>query len=263
MQAEFLGKNRTKSRTSKVVTYRVSALGPTDEAGAVPLAQPGTVAVLIAPKGDPLFKQLRAAIKGDVAARSVLAKKLFAQLNERKQVPLEEAKVAYAAAASVGSVKYKEASVLTELFLASGQGFGYAILPFNGTRFRPNGLVFQEQYDPHASDTELRVAMIFCDPPAFTQAERGALAKVDPDRIDLTIGGLLGPKTSDREFVQGVMLVTAIVAVGVLGVTIFGISSSGSDIEHLGDDEVKKLGPSETASELMRRRVALLSGKPT
>jgi hypothetical protein len=256
MPSKFRGEKRTAFRTSKVVTYRVAADNPRDDLSALQLACPGTVGVLVAPKGDPVFKQLRAAMKGGDVERHRFAERLFGEFREGKRLPLEAAKVAYAEAASVGKITYKRQTVLSHVVLGDGKAVSYILLLFSGTPFKANSFALEEEYDPNVDGAELRVAMIFCDPPALSESEQRALAQVDPTRIDLAIGPPARAGENEEHWQEAALCMMAMLVIALI---LAAGAEPSVDIVHLSDEEVKKLGAAETAAELMRRRIALLA----
>lgn len=246
-------KRPIRRRKLDVVDYH-----PADPRPETHLALEGTVTLLVARPGSRLMAEIREAVKTKPAKTEDVARKLYVQYKNRKEVPLAQAVKTVIAEPVFANVLHGDRVLLESLFVPKDLEVAFVPFPYNGGVLANTGLMLIEH--PASEEAESLDVLALRHAPELTKAERAALDKVPPEQVALNLGRGPGIQACS------VLLLAAavVVEVAVVAAT-FAITGKVSIVhmQPIGEVQIRELGPAGTARALVEMRRKFLQTPQT
>lgn len=240
-----------RRRTLDAIDYR-----PASKAPETHLALEGTITILAARKGSQLMADIRSGLRADPVDTKAVAGRLYKQYKDRKPGTLNGAVKTTVRQPVFADVLHGDRVLLEGLFVPSDLEVAFIPLPYNGGQLAAGGIVVVEH--PIAEDTDPLDILVLRHAPALTKAEHSALKKVPAHQKAMNVGHHLGPKACS------VLLLTVAVVVEAAFVAVTYAITGKVHLDHMAHikpSDLKKMGPSMSARELVKKRKTLLKQK--
>jgi hypothetical protein len=220
--------------TPKVLTYK----GKKD----IPLLREGSITGFYAKKGSKTLKEIEHAFaKNDAKLIDAVTKKIWKDLNNREPFKLRASLRIIESESVMGELRYGSKQLADNLVIPKGIDFGAVVFPYNGGELLDKEFEFVEfnKYE-HLND-HLELILIKREP-VLSKDELDALAAVPENMLEMNVSSLVCPGFC----VAIVLVITVITALGQA-------CMKGNRIV-IHTDDIKRLGPMASASELLNLR---------
>jgi hypothetical protein len=240
---------------------------------------PGSL-ILFMGRSPEQTKEAMAALKSGKAAMKTLVQRISDQMDQLRPGGLDEVIRSLPAEPIVASLSYAGAPILDPIWLPRGLDMTVIAIPYSGGRLIRDGFQFVEYVEHEKSPSYS--TFVLKSTPKLTPAERVALAKVPKHHHSVHVGhgyqcelttiaavafgvaGAVGGAAAGA----GVGGVAGAVVGGAAGAAAGAIVGAAVDVAlvaivegkrfghhlHLDPEDIRKLGPSESAKKLVNKR---------
>jgi hypothetical protein len=241
-----------RRRTVDVVDYQPSRQFPEFF-----LALEGTLTVLAARKGSPLMADIRAALRSGSGDTRAVATRLYTQFRNRKGLTFDRALKKAVSADVFADVLHGDRVLAEGVFVPRDLEVAVIPLPYNGGPLADDGIVVVEH--PADEGTDPLDILVLRRAPVLTKAERAAIDKVPKAQRTMNVGHSPGPRACSVLLLTAAVVVEA--AIVAVTYTITGKVHLGH-MAHIRPSDLKKMGPSKSARELVKMRRSLMKKRP-
>jgi hypothetical protein len=241
-----------RQRTVEAIDYK-----PASKAPETHLGLEGTITLLAARKGSRLMADIRYSLRADPVDTRAVAERLYKQYRGRKPRTLSSAVKTVVRQPVFADVLHGDRVLLEGLFVPGDLEVAFIPLPYNGGELAAGGIVVVEH--PIAEDTDSLDILVLRHAPPLTRAEESAIRKVPAHQKAMNVGYTLGPRACS------VLLLLAAVVVEAAVVAVTYAITGKVHLEHMAHirpSELKRMGPSMSARELVKKRRSVLKQKP-
>jgi hypothetical protein len=232
---------------------------------------PGSLILFMA-RSPEHTKEAMAALKSGKAAMKKLVQRISDQMDQLRPGGLDKVIRSLASQPVIASLTYAGAPILDPIWLPQGLDMTAIAIPYSGGRLLREGFQFVEYVE--REDSPGYSSFVLKSTPRLTPAERVALAKVPKHHHSVHVGngyscelttigagafavaGGLAGATAGGIVLGAVGAIGGAIAGAAIDVALVAIVSGkrfGHHL-HLDPEDIKKLGPSESAKKLVNKR---------